>query len=72
MLTQIKLIETIRIDETKRLDFFVILRIAKAPIEAKNKSIIVLWLKPKGSIVKSGKSRQCTKQIVALEIPKIS
>lgn len=61
-----------RTDETKRLDFFVILKIANIPIAAKNKSIIGLWLKPKGRIVMSGKIKQCTRQIVALEIPKTS
>jgi hypothetical protein len=42
ILIQIKLNETIKIDETKRLDFFVILRIANKPIEANSKSIIGL------------------------------
>lgn len=58
ILIQIKLNETIKIDETKRLDFFVILRIANKPIEANSKSIIGLWLIPKGRIVKSGKIKQ--------------
>lgn len=39
MLTQISPIETIKIEETKRVDFFVILKIANKPIEAKSKSI---------------------------------
>lgn len=50
--------ETIKIDETKRLDFFVILRIANKPVEANNKSIKGLWLMPKGRMVKSGKIKQ--------------
>ena len=61
-----------RIHETKRLDFFVILKIANSPIEAKNITIIGLWLRPNGRIVKSGKIKQWTRQIVALEIPKTS
>ena len=58
MLIHIKHIETIKIEETRRLDFFVILKIANRPIEANNKSIKGLSFNPKGSIVKSGKIKQ--------------
>jgi len=39
MLIQISAIETTKIVDTKRADFFIILRIANRPIEAKSKSI---------------------------------
>lgn len=42
MLIQINPIETIKIEETKRVDFFVILKTANKPIEANSKSIIGL------------------------------
>lgn len=58
MLIQIKPIETIKIEETRRLDFFVILTIANKPIKANIRSIKGLWPKPNGRIVKSGKIKQ--------------
>lgn len=65
-------IEIIKTVVTKRFDFLILLRIAKKPIEAKHKSIIGLCVSTKGKILRRGKMRQCTKHIVALEIPKIS
>ncbi len=72
MLIKISVIDKTRILVTSRVAFFTIFITAKNPMDAKSKSIIGLWVIPSGSIVNIGNTKQCTRHIVALEIPKKS
>ena len=67
------LTEQLRINFTSNgLELKTIFNTMQSDIAVKKRSILWLLPKPKGRIVKSGKMRQCTRQSVALDIPKKS